>query len=158
MLRWHFIFMRDGGRFLSANMFICLYYFIGISTHVPQTIPNIKVHGANIGPTWVLSAPCGPHVGPMNLAIRDMPREVTVDTDVLLIPNLVKGSKPVHIIIIATKLTHIGMSLSILYSSLFPHDGLNLGVAFSPIYGSPSLLHFHLDGPGLYCIQSTIAE
>ena len=24
-----------------------------------------------MGPTWVLSAPCGPHVGPMNLAIRD---------------------------------------------------------------------------------------
>ena len=23
-----------------------------------------------MGPTWVLSAPCGPHVGPMNLAIR----------------------------------------------------------------------------------------
>ena len=29
-----------------------------------------KVHGANMGPTWVLSAPGGPHVGPMNLAIR----------------------------------------------------------------------------------------
>ena len=29
-----------------------------------------KVHGANVGPTWVLSAPDRPHVGPMNLAIR----------------------------------------------------------------------------------------
>ena len=28
-----------------------------------------KVHGANMGPTWALSAPDGPHVGPMNLAI-----------------------------------------------------------------------------------------
>ena len=27
-------------------------------------------NGANMGPTWVLSAPDGPHVGPMNLAIR----------------------------------------------------------------------------------------
>ena len=26
--------------------------------------------GANMGPTWVLSAPDGPHIGPMNLAIR----------------------------------------------------------------------------------------
>ena len=34
--------------------------------------PDSKVHEANIGPTWVLSAPDGPHVGPMNLAIRDM--------------------------------------------------------------------------------------
>ena len=32
--------------------------------------PDSKVHGANMGPTWVLSAPDGPHDGPMNLAIR----------------------------------------------------------------------------------------
>ena len=32
--------------------------------------PDSKVHGANMGPTWVLSAPDGPHVGPMNFAIR----------------------------------------------------------------------------------------
>ena len=32
--------------------------------------PDNKVHGANMGPTWVLSAPDGPHVGPMDLAIR----------------------------------------------------------------------------------------
>ena len=31
-----------------------------------------KVHGANMGPTRVLSAPGGPHVGPINLAIWDM--------------------------------------------------------------------------------------
>ena len=36
-----------------------------------QHIPNSKVHGANMGLTWVLSAPDGPHVGPMNLDIRD---------------------------------------------------------------------------------------
>ena len=32
--------------------------------------PDSNVHGANMGPSWVLSAPDGPHVGPMNLAIR----------------------------------------------------------------------------------------
>ena len=32
--------------------------------------PDSKVHGANVGPTWVLSAPDGPHVGPMNIATR----------------------------------------------------------------------------------------
>ena len=32
--------------------------------------PDSKVHGANMGPTWVLSAPDGPHVGPMSLAIN----------------------------------------------------------------------------------------
>ena len=33
-------------------------------------LPDSKVYGANMGPTWVLSAPDGPHVGSMNLAIR----------------------------------------------------------------------------------------
>ena len=33
--------------------------------------PDSKVHGVNMGPAWVLSAPAGPHVGPMNLALRD---------------------------------------------------------------------------------------
>ena len=32
--------------------------------------PDCKVNGAYMGPTWVLSAPDGPHVGPMNLAFR----------------------------------------------------------------------------------------
>ena len=32
--------------------------------------PDSKVHGANVGPTWVMSAPDGPHGGPVNLAIR----------------------------------------------------------------------------------------
>ena len=32
--------------------------------------PDNKVHGANMGPTLVLSAQDGPLVGPMNLAIR----------------------------------------------------------------------------------------
>ena len=33
-----------------------------------SNIPDSKVHGTNMGPTWVLSAPNGPHVGPMNLS------------------------------------------------------------------------------------------
>ena len=33
-------------------------------------VPDSKVHRANMGPTWVLSAPDGPHVEHMNFAIR----------------------------------------------------------------------------------------
>ena len=44
----------------------CLYF---ISTEC--VYPDSKVHWAYMGPTWVLSSPGGPHVGPMNLAIRD---------------------------------------------------------------------------------------
>ena len=36
---------------------------------VSNVYPDSKVHGAHMGPTWVLSAPDGPHVGPMYLAI-----------------------------------------------------------------------------------------
>ena len=38
---------------------------------ISETIPDSKVHVDHMGPTWVLSAPGGPHVCPMNLAIRD---------------------------------------------------------------------------------------
>ena len=35
-------------------------------------IPDSKIQGVNMGPTWVLSARGGSHVSPMNLAIMDM--------------------------------------------------------------------------------------
>ena len=37
-------------------------------------LPDSKVQRANMGPIWVLSAPDGPHAGPMNLAIRAVKR------------------------------------------------------------------------------------
>ena len=33
-------------------------------------VPDSKFRVANMELTWVLAAPGGPHVGPMNLAIR----------------------------------------------------------------------------------------
>ena len=39
------------------------------SVRCSSCTPDSTVHGANKGPTWVLSAPDGPHVGPMNIAI-----------------------------------------------------------------------------------------
>ena len=43
-----------------------------------------KVYGANMGPTWVLSAPGGPHVGPMNLAIREITYHILLTQTQLL--------------------------------------------------------------------------
>ena len=40
-----------------------------VHTLAPFADTDSKVHGTNMGPTWDLSAPDGPHVGPMNLAI-----------------------------------------------------------------------------------------
>ena len=39
--------------------------------------PDSKVPVAIMGPTWVLSSPGGPHVGPMNLAIWEIIRDIT---------------------------------------------------------------------------------
>ena len=48
-----------------------LSYKISHSKILKSQQMTIKVHGASMGPTWVLSAPDGPHDGLMNLAIRD---------------------------------------------------------------------------------------
>ena len=48
-----------------------------------QNTPDSKVHGANMGPTWVLSAPAGPHVCPMNLGIRDIYRSFEILRDLM---------------------------------------------------------------------------
>ena len=43
-----------------------------------KPFPDNKVHWANMGPTRVLSASGGPHVGPINLAIRVATKPVVV--------------------------------------------------------------------------------
>ena len=40
------------------------------SSVVRSMFPDGKVHGANMGPTWVLSAPDGSHDGSIDLALR----------------------------------------------------------------------------------------
>ena len=45
-------------------------HFMLTMLYLARNSPVSKVHGANMGPTWVLSAPDWPHVCPMNLAIR----------------------------------------------------------------------------------------
>ena len=42
---------------------------IGVSGHCPQSSPDSKVHGANMGSIWGRQDPGGPHVGPMNFVI-----------------------------------------------------------------------------------------
>ena len=57
---------ESGIRILIGDMRISMLF------HADYLViyPDSKVHGANMGPTWVLSAPDVPHVGPTNLAIR----------------------------------------------------------------------------------------
>ena len=54
---------------------LLMLYMIHPNNHASGlrfAVPDSKVHGANMGPTWVLSAPDGPHVGTMNRAIWDV--------------------------------------------------------------------------------------
>ena len=47
-----------------------VYHLLSLAeTLLNRAYPDSKVHGANMGPIWVLSAPNGPHVGAMNFAI-----------------------------------------------------------------------------------------
>ena len=67
------IYVDKQGIIVSDNVEwpICMEYLK--MAHFPRLLehyPDSKVHGANMGPIWVLSAPDAPHVDPMNLAIR----------------------------------------------------------------------------------------
>ena len=48
--------------YLYANMYLSMSEI---------SFTDSKVQGAKMGPTWVLSSTGGPHVGPMNLGIRE---------------------------------------------------------------------------------------
>ena len=52
-----------------------------------------KVYGAIMGPIWFLSAPDGPHVGPMNLAIRGI---ISHSGEILLGDNRDSGNNMNH--------------------------------------------------------------
>ena len=66
-------YIEDCWSLINFNLYLYILCYDFISRiEIVQGIPDSKVHGAIMGPTWVLSAPGGPHNGPMNLAIRDI--------------------------------------------------------------------------------------
>ena len=64
----YWVFSIEG----RAKQNVSIPLLLPVITKYVQPYPDSKVRGANMGPTWVLSAPGGPFVGPMNFAIRDM--------------------------------------------------------------------------------------
>ena len=46
-----------------------------VATICENMNPDSKGHGANMGPTWVLSSPGGLHVGPMNFATWELTQD-----------------------------------------------------------------------------------
>ena len=78
-IRTHFIFALGHMRDILIDKYLLTWSlsWVGVQRiHKSCTVPFIlnypdrKVHGANMGPIWVLLAPDGPHVGTMNLTIR----------------------------------------------------------------------------------------
>ena len=55
---------------IRSQVLLTAYLIVKPGNPSISMYPESKVHGANIGPTWVLTAPDVPHVGPMNHAIR----------------------------------------------------------------------------------------
>ena len=65
---WHELCSRDSNKMKwQFDIVSCDGNIMKRKVHCNS--PYRNVHWANMGPTWVLSAPDGPHVGPMNLAI-----------------------------------------------------------------------------------------
>ena len=66
------LFILYGNSKITYIMYMCwLMKGIWVITLPSVKVhPDNKVHVANMGPTWVLSARDGSHVSPMNLAIR----------------------------------------------------------------------------------------
>ena len=60
---------------MKKKVFCAICFKLPSAVYLPlpakQTIPDSKVHGANMGPIWGRQGPGGPHVGPMNFAIWD---------------------------------------------------------------------------------------
>ena len=46
-------------------------YQRALESHFKKNLDS-KVHGANMGPTWVRQDPGWPHVGPMNIAVWEV--------------------------------------------------------------------------------------
>ena len=68
-------------------IYVCVWIYICL--WLLRYSPDSKVHGANMGPTWVLSAPDGPQVGPMNLAGLSLPPKLIRNS------NLAKSCLPI---------------------------------------------------------------
>ena len=61
-MTWYFPSHRDPGS--PSSSLLCYW-----RNACQVLVPDSKVHGANMGPTWGRQDPGRPHVGPMNLAI-----------------------------------------------------------------------------------------
>ena len=80
-----------------------------------------KIHGVNMGPTWVLSAPDGPHVGSMNHAIGDLNSVITrVMPNYNLTPNVLSSAGTWLITFFLIPINPLGPSDAIRQHTVYP--------------------------------------
>ena len=96
------------------------YETCDITAHIVSNSPDSKVHWANTGSTWVLSAPDGAHVGPMNLSIRVVTSsfemvKLLADDNVMTWPRF-----PTIDLLNGKSIGHRGFPFTILPWSTFP--------------------------------------
>ena len=99
---------------------------------------NSKVHGANMGPTWDMSGPDGPHVGPKNLAIW-----VTVSVQMHLTDTRsIFAAITVVILSSLVNLFHSTMKMHFFYYSMamINQTICTIQTKFITIHWSPSLI------------------
>ena len=82
--------------------------------------PDSKVHGANMGPTWVLASPGGPHVGPMNLVIRVCKPVFLVRAFLLNVPHLTLAGGQSHGLLRLVVRLVVAIYISHAFSRRFP--------------------------------------
>ena len=90
----HFHFVVVFGHLCSyqkSHIYVCFMYQCLYHKEYTHVYPDSKAQWANMGLTWVLSAPDGPHVGPMNLAIRVIMRKTNSRVPVPLLEVLYRG-------------------------------------------------------------------
>ena len=65
---------RPGDKPLSEPLMVIHSASVSLSVlcYYQNSIPDSKVHGANMGPIYGRQDPGGPHVGPMKFAIWDL--------------------------------------------------------------------------------------
>ena len=113
-----------------------------------RTCPDSNFHGAHMGPTWRQQDPGGPHVGPMNLAIRVCLHTVITGTEwdfsccPITKPNYLPNQDDITLLL-CRFINH-----SIWYSR---YDGMILWLLFFVIFHS-KILRFN---PQLYRFIST---
>ena len=130
-----------------CQSFIIIYFLYNIIGS--DSMPDSKVHGANMGPTWILSATDGPLVCSTNLAIRHI-GEITMPCRLRCVQhaNDNKSSNMNDVIFVASQIASqlILQQLLHINSKISGYKLLSLFVIVRKVFPCPDVI-IHMTGP-----------